>query len=190
MKSCQPIENKNSQQILDINSTNNSDSEDNSFTEASHNKVKASNESGMPSFFDILQYAIPKTMQRKANGLLQYLHEHAGDTMKWNKRGHILVEGQVIENSHIVDLVRHAVCPKTFRVPIGADMFYKALKIVDTPAALVANSCYTDSTKCEFKHDIQTGRGYIVQKRTKGAPPGYSPPKSKKSKKEIKWIKL
>ena len=92
-------------------------------------------------------------MQRKANGLLQYLHEHAGDTMKWNKRGHILVEGQVIENSHIVDLVRHAVCPKTVRVPIGADMFYKALKIVDTPAALVANSCYTDSTKCEFKQE-------------------------------------
>ena len=65
--------------------------------------------------------------------------------------------------------------PKLFETPVGSDIFYKALTDVDTPSSLVANVCYTGSTGNDTKHLSQKGSGYIVKKRTNGAPPGYSP---------------
>ena len=190
MKSCQATKDKDSPQTLDINSPNNSYFGDNMILEENVHKAELCCEQNMPLFSDILQYAISKPMQRKAMGLLQYLHEHGGNTIKWNQRGQILVNGEVIPGTHIVDLVRHAVCSKTVRTPVGSDIFYKALTDVDTPSSLVANVCYTGSTGNDTKHLSQKGSGYIVKKRTNGAPPGYSPPQSKTSKTEIKWIKL
>ena len=134
---------------LDINSPNNSYFGDNMILEENVHKAELCCEQNMPLFSDILQYAISKPMQRKAMGLLQYLHEHIGNTIKWNQRGQILVNGEVIPGTHIVDLVRHAVCSKTVRTPVGSDIFYKALTDVDTPSSLVAtNIMHTSLSQC------------------------------------------
>lgn len=142
----------------------------------------------LPVFCDIIRYTIPEKMQRKAMGLIQYLQHHGGDSIKWNQRGQIIVNGEVIQGSHVVDLLRDAVCPKTVHRPIGHETFYQALKAVDTPRSFIANISYTNA-KPDIKHASQKGDGYIVKKRTKGPPPGYTPPKKKRGT-EIKWIKF
>ena len=142
----------------------------------------------MPAFGDIIQYTIPVKMQRKANGLLQYLQQHGGNIIKWNQRGQIIANGEVIQGSHIVDLLRNAVCPKTAKRPIGYERFYQALTAIDTPRSFISNVYYTD-IQPSIKALPQKGDGFIVKKKTKGSPPGYSPPQ-KTSKTEIKWLKF
>ena len=78
-------------------------------------------------------------MQRKAIGLIQFLQQHGDNVIKWNQRGLIAVNGEAIEASHIVDLLRDAVCPKTVHRPGGYQKFNQALKTIDTPRSLIAN---------------------------------------------------
>ena len=141
-----------------------------------------------PDFSNIIQYTIPRKMQRKAIGLIQFLQQHGDNVIKWNQRGQVTVNGEVIEASHIVDLLRDAVCPKTVHRPSGYQKFYQALKTIDTPRALIANVFYTDIHNGKQTLS-QTGGGYVVERKTNGPPPGYSPP-MKTSKTEIKWLKF
>jgi len=49
---------------------------------------------------------IPKTFRNKAAALLNYLQ--ADKDIKWDDRGQLIIEGQLISNSHIVDLIHDA----------------------------------------------------------------------------------
>lgn len=126
-------------------------------------------------------------MQRKARGLMQYLKQHGGNTIKWNKRGQIIVNDKVIEGSHLIDLLCEAVCPKTVHRPVGYEIFYQALRDLDTPRSLVRNGFCTE-TESNANPVSQEGDGYVVRKRTYGAPPGFVGPK-KKLTAAVKWIK-
>ena len=103
-------------------------------------------------------------MCRKANGLLQYVQEHGRDKLKWNNGGQLLVNGEVISGSHIIDLVRYAVCPKATCSPVGSGLSFKALRSLDMPMALIANVRFVNYTIEETDHMLQEGSGYIVKK--------------------------
>ena len=130
--------------------------------------------------------------QKRCVGKLMdsYVQEHGRDKLKWSNRGQLLVNGEVISGSHIIDLVRYAVCPKTTCSPVGSDLFFKALRSLDMPMPLIATVRFVNHTGEETDHMLQEGSGYIVKKRTSGAPPGYHSPKSKRNKTDSKWLKL
>ena len=51
----------------------------------------------------IIDY-VPKTMQNHAKLLIQKLKDHS-DVISWNDNGQLALEGSIIPNSNIVDLV-------------------------------------------------------------------------------------
>ena len=48
--------------------------------------------------------SVPKTMQNRANLLIQKLKDHS-DVISWNDNGQLVLEGSVIPNSNIINLV-------------------------------------------------------------------------------------
>ena len=48
--------------------------------------------------------SVPKTMQNRAKLLIQKLKDHS-DVISWNDNGQLVLEGSIIPNSNIVDLV-------------------------------------------------------------------------------------
>ena len=140
--------------------TNRKNDEHISNDDAHSTENEACCELNMPDFCDLIQHALP--------GKVQY----GGNTIKWNQRGQIIVNDKVIEGSHLIDLLRDAMYPKTVHRPIGYETFYQALWALDAPRSLVANGCYTER-KLNVKAESQKGDGYIVRKRTNGAPPEF-----------------
>ena len=76
---------------------------------------------------------------------------------------------------------------KTVNKPAGYETFYQALRTLDVPRSLVVNGYYS-GTEPAAKPVPQKGDGYVVKKRTNGAPPGFPGPE-KKIKTGVKWIK-
>ena len=70
---------------------------------------QALQEPTMPDFSDMIQYALPRKMQNKAKGLMHYLNQYGGDTIKFDRRGQLIVNGNIIGGSHLIDLLRDAV---------------------------------------------------------------------------------
>ena len=104
MKSCQNKKRNNDEKTSNVG---------NSFTRS--DEVEACSEQTTPEFCDIIQCALPGKIQNKAKGLMQYLKQHGSDTIKWNRKGQIIVNDNVIKGSHLIDLLRDAVCPKTVK---------------------------------------------------------------------------
>ena len=48
--------------------------------------------------------SVPKTMQNRAKVLIQKLKDHS-DVISWNDNGQLVLEGSIVPNSNIVDLV-------------------------------------------------------------------------------------
>ena len=48
--------------------------------------------------------SVPKTMQNRAKLLIQNLKDHS-DVISWNDNGQLVLEGSIVPNSNIVDLV-------------------------------------------------------------------------------------
>ena len=134
---------------------------------------------------EILELIIPMKYQNKAKGLLHFLSRYGGDVVSWKDNGNLIYNGDVIQGSHISDLIKHALSPNVKGNPTGFQQFYKALKDIDTPTAFIHNKKMMD------RSEVQSGGGYVVKIQTDGAPPGYQPPKKKQmTKSNIKWLKF
>ena len=75
--------------------------------------------------FDILEHIIPIKFQTKAKGLLKFLSQYGGDVVSWNEKGNLIYKGDIIEGSHIGDLLKHALTNNPRRNPTGFDNFIK-----------------------------------------------------------------
>lgn len=181
MESCRDTKNKHHEQAIDNDDVSTQ-------SDGDSNLDNAPCHANAPAFCDIIQYTVPKKMQRKAYGLMQFLLQYGGDVIKWNQRGQIIVNGETIEGTHLIDLLRDTVCPKTVHRPVRFEKFYQALKTIDTPRSFIANARYTD-VHPRTQTLSQTGDRYVMKKQTNGPPPGYSPPK-KVNKIETKWLKF
>ena len=85
---------------------------------------------------ELILLSIPKTFRGKASALLAHLR----DILKWNVRGELLQDGQVVLASNITDLLKdlyrreYAGPP-----PSGADVFWEILKKANAPLSLILN---------------------------------------------------
>lgn len=79
--------------------------------------------------------SLPENLRKKASLLLNYLDTL--DTIKWNADGNVIINGKLIEGSHIVDLIRDAIVKTSSYYPIGINEFYSNLKNI--PLTLITN---------------------------------------------------
>ena len=83
---------------------------------------------------------VPPTMKPKATQLLSFLKDVDGDILRWSPRGEMVYRGQVIEGSHIIDLVNDALRKRsTFPDPKGWEKFAAALKKSNIPSTLIGH---------------------------------------------------
>lgn len=117
-----------------------------------------------------LTYAVPKNGQRKAMGLWNCIKDHRGTILDWNDHGEIVVNGQTIPHSLLIDLLRYAVTVLSNNKPLGYDQFCEALKRLHVPSG--------------FMVQHQHGSGYSVRGKTNNGPPGVQNIK----KNSFRWI--
>jgi hypothetical protein len=100
--------------------------------------VKDSDKGGarLPNFIS----KFPKHQWGKASNVIKYLKENSD--IEWDSRGRVFIDGDEIEGSHIVDLVKFTL--RTARTagnpPTGWDEFVVLLAEVDLPPALISNT--------------------------------------------------
>ena len=85
---------------------------------------------------DIIE-SVPKSMRNKAGRLLRYLQSHP--KLKWNERGEMVWNDQVIKSSNIMDLVHDVIRKRRQPEPVGWREFAEVLTDVNVPRELVGN---------------------------------------------------
>ena len=80
----------------------------------------------------------PKTMQNRAKLLIQKLKDHS-DVISWNDDGQSVLEGSIVPNSNIVDLVNDVMRKRKGFNPEHSNTFAKALAKVSVPEDYVRN---------------------------------------------------
>ncbi len=87
---------------------------------------------------EYIEYRTPKPYRHRARALVHSIQDH----IQLNERGEIMDRnGKVIENSHLQDLVQHAVREKRrhFMVPIGWQEFLHVLRDRNIPRSSLSN---------------------------------------------------
>jgi hypothetical protein len=85
---------------------------------------------------ELILLSIPKTFRGKASALLAHLR----DVLKWNVRGELLQEGQVVLASNITDLLKDLYRREyAGPAPSGAAVFWEILKKANAPLSLILN---------------------------------------------------
>ena len=76
--------------------------------------------------------SVPKTMQNRAKLLIQKLKDHS-DVISWNDNGQLVLEGSIVPNSNIVDLVNDVMQERKGFNPEHSNTFAKALAKINVP---------------------------------------------------------
>ena len=88
--------------------------------------------------------SVPKTMQNHAKLLVQKLKDHS-DVISWNGNRQLVLEGSIVPNSNIVDLVND-VMPKRKGFNLEhSNTFAKALVKINVPEDYLRNPYRIDS---------------------------------------------
>ena len=82
--------------------------------------------------------SVPKTMQYRAKLLIQKLKDHS-DIISWNDNGQLVLEGSVVPNSNIVDLVNDVMRKRKGFNPEHSNTFAKALTKINIPEDYLRN---------------------------------------------------
>ena len=88
--------------------------------------------------------SVSKTMQNRAKLLIQKLKDHA-DVISWNDNGQLVLEGSIIPNSNIVDLVNDVMRKRKGFNPEHSNTFAKALTKINVPEDYLRNPDRIDS---------------------------------------------
>ncbi|VDI00793.1 Hypothetical predicted protein [Mytilus galloprovincialis] len=84
----------------------------------------------------------------KALRLLLYLQKQP--SIKWDEQGEVCIDGKVISNTHIVDLIRDSTVPIGRRkLTAGIHQFYQFLKSTNIPLRLFRNVEKTNKVRFE-----------------------------------------
>ena len=90
--------------------------------------------------------SVPKTMQNRAKLLIQKLKDHS-DVISWNDNGQSVLEGSIIPNSNIVDLVNDVMRERKGFNPEHSNTFAKALAKINVPEDYLRNPDRIDSIR-------------------------------------------
>ena len=81
---------------------------------------------------------IPKTMRPRAMALLNRLKTRP-DLITWDKSGQVKIEGEIVPDSNISDLVSDAMRSRKGFNPTGSKEFFQALSKMNVPKELARN---------------------------------------------------
>ena len=85
-------------------------------------------------------------MQNRAKLLIQKLKDHS-DIISWNDNGQLVLEGSIVPNSNIVDLVYDIMRKRKGFNPEHSNTFAKALAKINVPEDYVRNLDRIDSIR-------------------------------------------
>ena len=88
--------------------------------------------------------SVLKTMQNRAKLLIQKLKDHS-DVISWDDKGQLVLEGSIIPNSNIVDLVNDVMQKRKGFNPEHSNTFAKALAKINVPEDYLRNPNRIDS---------------------------------------------
>ena len=81
---------------------------------------------------------LPKTTKQLGHSLLS--HIKSSQKINWNDRGQVIIDGNLIPNTNILDLVHSVIrIRKTKSPPVGSREFTRALTELNTPSELFRN---------------------------------------------------
>lgn len=89
--------------------------------------------------------SIPSVYRKKASSIVQHITDDP--EIDWNERNELIVDGQTIKNSNIIDLVDDLARPSTKREPRGVEEFTQALRRSNIPDSFIANSRRREPTR-------------------------------------------
>ena len=90
--------------------------------------------------------SVPKTMQNRANLLIQKLKDHS-DVISWNDNGQLVLEGSIVPNSNIVGSVNVVMRKRKGFNPEHSITFAKALAKINVPENYLRNPDQIDSIR-------------------------------------------
>lgn len=130
---------------------------------------------------DVLK-SVPFTLKKKATQLLHHLKQNTD--LSWNERGEIVLHGQKVKNSNLIDLVndvlRHR---KQSEQPIGWATFAEALSRTNVAQELIGHPDRWKSIRSRMlKTEPQASESWEVTPKKKK--------KAKQSKKKAAWEEL
>ena len=84
--------------------------------------------------------SVPLKLKPKAERLLTYLKREPD--LAWTDRGELVVDGHVVTDSHLVDLINDVIRPKrtTSPNPVGWEPFMSVLKRINVPKELIGHA--------------------------------------------------
>ena len=104
---------------------------------------------------------VTRTQQDKVKALLRHINSKP-DTITWNDEGRLVIDGQALPDSNIVDIVVGAVKGGKHKVPAeDYKSFSRALRRINTPHTLIKNEDYLKEL---------TGRGISQDVKRKSRP--------------------
>ena len=90
--------------------------------------------------------SVPKTMQNRAKLLIKKLKDHS-DAISWNDNGQLVLEGSIVPNSNIADLVNDVMRKRKGFNPEHSNTFAKALAKINVPEDYLRNPDRIDSIR-------------------------------------------
>lgn len=116
---------------------------------------------------DIIISAVSKPQQKKVSGMLSLLEKTPA--FSWNDFGEIVVNGNKIEKSNIIDLVNFYSRTKTIKpnnYPVGYKVFGDILKQINIPKVYLTNKTTTYETDENTENNNQEPLGNIFSTPT------------------------
>lgn len=112
----------------------------------------------------LINISIPTKYKDKLKKLLHYLKQQPG--FHWNMRGEVIINNDIIKNSHIIDWLRDIVIPTENRHhPEGIHHFYQYLKSIHIPMSIISSSKKKKFLLCS-KNNGETDEDEIILKTT------------------------
>lgn len=84
--------------------------------------------------------SVPGKYKKQAQQLLNYLHDSANTKLTWDKSGVVLIDGEPIKDSNIIDLVNDAMRHRKTVRAIGRQQFGAELRLMGVPREFIGNS--------------------------------------------------
>ena len=87
---------------------------------------------------DSILSSIPQNIKYKARAILQHIEDN-DENITWNKKGEVIINQNLIPNSHIIDLIKCMLYRYKNVQPEGLHQFRVALRDSNIPQTLVQN---------------------------------------------------
>lgn len=113
--------------------------------DAPSSSTEASATSSARLAVDGVTRSLPKSFRDKGSRLLQHLQHNSDTDISWDNQGRLVIDGQPVLGSNIVDLVYQAVSPQPRKVKdlAGVDSFNHLLDRTNVPASLLSKTSWT-----------------------------------------------